>query len=71
MREFIVDETQFTSLLTWGNAIQADVELGAIRGISVFGMGVGDTESVCGRLFGTLEAIFKTALMCYGDKVNN
>lgn len=64
LREFIVNETQFTSLFPGGDAVQANVELGAIRGVSVFWMGIRDAKSIFGRQFGTRETIFKATLMC-------
>lgn len=39
-REFIIDETQLTTLLPGGDTVQADEELGAVVGVGVLGMGI-------------------------------
>merc|ERR1719180_503499 len=38
--ELVVDETQLATLLTGRDSVQADVELGAVVGVRVLGMGV-------------------------------
>lgn len=39
-REFIIDETQLTTLFPGGDTVQADEELGAVVGIGILGMGI-------------------------------
>jgi len=56
LRELIVDQAQLTALLSGGDTVQADEELGAVVGISVLGVGVELAEFVDGSSLGTLES---------------
>jgi len=55
--ELIKHQAELAALLSGGDAVQADVEVGAVVGISVLGVGVELAELVSGRVGGALEAI--------------
>lgn len=72
LRELIIDQAQLTALLSGGDTVQADEELGAVVGISVLGVGVELSELVDGSSLGTLESAFgfisiSLALLPVGD----
>jgi len=51
----VVNKTQLTALLSGGDTVQTDEELGAVVGISVLGMRVKLTKLINGSLLGALE----------------
>jgi len=55
LAELVVDETELTALLSGGDTVETDEELGAVVGVSVLGMGVELSEFVNGSSLGTLE----------------
>jgi len=55
--ELIKHQAELAALLSGGDAVQTDVEVGAVVGISVLGVGVELAELVSGRVGGALEAI--------------
>ena len=64
-------ETQFAALLPGRDAVQADVELGAVGGVGELGMGVRHAEGIGGRHLGTLEASFQSLALCWQTKNNS
>lgn len=42
----VEDEAELATLSSGGDSVEADVELGAISGVGVLGVGVGDVELV-------------------------
>ena len=44
--EGVKDETQFATLFSRSNSVQADKEFGAIGWIGVFRVGIGDTQTI-------------------------
>ena len=59
----VEDQSQFAALFPGGDAVQADVEFGAIGRIGVLGMRVGHAESVDLGTGGTLEAAFQSSVL--------
>ena len=55
--ELVVDQTKFTSLLSGGDAVQTDEELGAVVSISILGVGVILTKLISGGSLRALEPI--------------
>jgi len=55
--ELIVDETQLATLLSGGDSVQTDEELGAVVGISVLGVGVVLAELISGSVSRALEPV--------------
>ena len=55
--ELIVDKTKLASLLSGGDSVQANEELGAVVGIGVLGVRVELSKLISGSVGGTLEAI--------------
>ena len=55
--ELIVDETKLASLLSGGDSVQANEELGAVVGIGVLGVGVELAKLVSGSISWAREAI--------------
>ena len=49
-------QAQLAALLSGGDTVQADEELGAVVGVSVLGVGVELSELVDGSSLGTLES---------------
>lgn len=64
MRILIVDEAELAALLARSHSVQADVELGAVRGVGVLGVRVGDAERVLGSDFRTLESALVGLALC-------
>ena len=60
----VEDQSQFAALFPGGDAVQADVELGAIGRIGVLGMRVGHSEGVSRSYLGAVEASFNGVLFC-------
>ena len=60
--DVIVDESKLTSLSPGGDAVEADVELGAVLRVGVLGVGVQDA-SLQG-LVGTLEPVDSHLVLC-------
>jgi len=54
--QLVVDQPELAALLPRGDAVEADVELGAVVGVGVLGVGVKLAELVRGGLLGTSEA---------------
>ncbi len=59
----VEDETELAALLARGHAVQADVELCAVCGVGVLGMGVGDAVGVGLAHVGALETALKALLL--------
>merc|ERR1712088_741101 len=55
--ELIVDQTKLTSLLSGGDSVQANEELGAVVGIGVLGVRVELAKLISGSVSRALEAI--------------
>ena len=55
--ELVVDQSQLAALLSGGDAVQADEELGAVVGVGVLGVRVELSELVSGSVSGALEPI--------------
>jgi len=55
--ELIVDKTKLASLLSGGDSVQANEELGAVVGIGVLGVRVELSKLISGSVSGTLESI--------------
>ena len=66
LRALIVDQSQFAALFTWGDPIQANVEFGTVRRISIFGMWVRQAEAVPFRQssFRAFEAVLWNLVFC-------
>ena len=59
----VEDEAELASLLPGSHAVQADVELGAVRGVGVLGMGVAYTEGIGGAHLRAVEPGVESALL--------
>jgi len=55
--ELVVDQTKFTSLLSGGDAVQTDEELGAVVSVSILGVGVILTKLISGGSLRALESV--------------
>merc|ERR1719245_1883196 len=55
--ELVVDQSQLAALVSGGDAVQADEELGAVVGVGVLGVRVELSELVSGSVSGALEPI--------------
>jgi len=55
--ELIVDETKLAALLSWGDAVQTDEELGAVVSVSILGVRVVLAKLISGRSLRALEPI--------------
>jgi len=55
--ELIVDKTKFASLLSWGDSVQTNEELGAVVGIGVLGVRIELSKLISGSVGGTLEPV--------------
>ena len=55
--ELIVDKAKLASLLSGGDSVQTNEELGAVVGIGVLRMGVELSKLISGSVSGTLEPI--------------
>ena len=64
----VVHQAQFAALFAWGNSVQANVEFGTVRGISVFRMRIRKAKDVTlGFEFGTLETVLRYLMFCRGS----
>ena len=61
--DVVVDQAQLTSLSPGGHAVQANVELGAVFGVSILGVGVQDT-GVSARDVWALEPADSHLVLC-------
>ena len=57
IKSIIEHKTEFAALLPGGDAVEADVEVGAVVGVSVLGVGVELAELISRGAVGALEAI--------------
>ena len=55
--QLVVDEAELAALLAGRDAVQAHVELGAVVGVGVLGVGVELAELVSGGVGGALEPV--------------
>jgi len=55
--ELIVDKTKLASLLSWGDSVQTNEELGAVVGIGVLGVRIELSKLISGSVRGTLEPV--------------
>ena len=63
----VEDQSELTALLPWGDTVEADVELGAVSGVGVLGMGVGNAKGVSLGKFGAVETRLERGLLCMFD----
>ena len=65
----VVHQAQLAALFAWGNSVQADVEFGTVRGISVFRMRIRKAKDVSlGFELGALETVLRYLMFCRGSR---
>ena len=65
----VVHQAQLAALFTWGNSVQADVEFGTVRGISVFRMRIRKAKDFSlGFELGALETVLRYLMFCRGSR---
>ena len=57
LAQLIVDQSQLTSLLSWSDSVQTNIELGAVLGVSVLRVRIKLTKVISGGVGGALEPI--------------
>ena len=63
----VVHQAQLAALFARGNSVQADVEFGTVRGISVFRMRIREAKDFpLGFELGALETILRYLMFCRG-----
>lgn len=64
----VVHQAQLAALFARGNSVQADVEFGTVRGISVFRMRIRKAKDVSlGFELGALETVLRYLMICRGS----
>jgi len=61
--ESVVNKTEFTSLSSWADSVQADVELGTVIWVSVFWVRIRKTQWISSLGFWAGETIYRVGLV--------
>ena len=65
----IVHQAQLAALFTWADPIQANVEFGTVRGISIFRMRIRKAKDFSlGFELGALETVLRYLMFCRGSR---
>jgi hypothetical protein len=64
----VVDQAQLATLLTGRDAIEANVKLGAVWGVRVLGVRIGQAERVFGAHVGALESVLQGMVVGWDER---